>query len=190
MSSIKIADVVAAALEELPSQFNDSPNLLALMSLLVRPLQAMEDDACAVLEEMLVSNAEGVNLDIYGELAGVARDGRSDDDYRVLILTKIGADNSSGTPNAILDFISVLAFGAVVQYLQVPPACYQLTITPPVSASPLTAEQKAEIVAALFDLTPAGVCFFAIEAPPVDPFTFDTGPGFDVGALAGSIGGS
>lgn len=190
MSSFKITDVVAAALAELPAQFRNSANLRALLSLLVRPLQELEDDGCSVLEDMLVSNAEGVNLEIYGEITGVARDGRSDDDYRALILTKIGSDNSSGTPNSILDFISVLAFGATVKYLHVPPACYQLTITPPASKSPLTAAQKAEIISALFDLTPAGVCFFAIETPPEDIFTFDVGPGFDDGALAGSIGGS
>jgi len=176
-------DTIATALENLLSQFDESPNLRALLSLLVKPFQDIENDACALIETALLSNAVGALLDRYGLLVGVPRGGRNDTDYRRLISVRIAANLASGTIESIISVIAELA-GAPVKSSPVYPAAYQLQVF---TTSPLTAAQINDIADALADLTAAGVGYQVTEVASLTPFTFDVGPGFDAGEFARSI---
>jgi hypothetical protein len=177
-------DVVATALADLLGQFAESPGVTALVSLLVRSWQSLEDDGATLVFDALLSNATGALLDRYGLIVGVPRDGRSDDAYRALLQVTISARDTSGTIDSITSVIAQLAGGAV-KYSPWPLAAYQLEID---VAAPLSAESIADIIAQLFKLSPAGVSFMASQVPP-DPFAFDgpDGLGFDAGSFAGSI---
>lgn len=193
-------DLGQEAVDLLPDQFDDGTGVdtrvQSLARILAAAFQSIEDDACTLLEDGLLSNATGALLDRYGVLVGVPRGGRPDEEYRALIKVRIKSNNSSGTINSILDVISVLSQDGLVEYDPLYPACYYLTVTPPPASSPLTAQQIVDIVAALFDLTPAGVSFYAVEAA-TPAFAFDVDPadptattGFDEGCFARFIGGS
>jgi len=184
MSTPINSQIVEDGLGELLSQFGDSANMRAILAAFLRPLQELENDSVAILEQMPLDVAAGVNLDVWGEIAGVARDGRTDDVYRALIKVTITAQRASGTVNAILDLVSELSGGGAVDYTPQYPAKFRLTITPP---APLTAQQIADILAALEAVVAAGVGYIVAEAAP-DPFTYDIGPGYDVGKYATYIG--
>lgn len=184
-SVICIPDVTVQALEDLLSQFDESPNVQALVALLTRAFQSLEDDACTLIFDALLSNATGALLDRYGVVLDVPRGGRTDDAYRALLQVTITARDTSGTIESILSVISTLAGGAVVEYALIPPAGFNVGIF---FASPPAAETIADIIASLFELAPAGVQFTASHIPP-DPFAFagPDGLGFDSGAFAGPL---
>ena len=185
--TIEAQDHAALALAQVLSQFADSPNYRGVISAIAAQYQALEDDACALLEDALISNAEGELLNRWGRLIDVARGGRSDDDYRRLILTRIASRRSGGTPESILSIVSILAGDVAVRYDQIGTATYQLEIQ---TTSPLSAQQIADINAELETLSPAGVAYLAHEAGTDPAFAFaggTDGAGFEFGGFAGGV---
>ena len=181
-------DTIATALSNLLSQFDESPNLRALLALLIKPFQDIENDACALAADALLSNAAGALLDRYGEIVGYPRNGLSDDQYRGALLIVVGARNASGTVEAIITYVALLlglaASGDVWLTLQ-PPASYLLQIN---TTSPLDAAQVALLTDALEELTAAGVGYDVVEAASATPKTFDVvGLGFDSGLFGAAI---
>lgn len=179
-------DHSALALAEVLSQFADSPKYRGIVSALAGRFRGIEDDAIALLDDGMISTAAGELLNRWGRLLAVSRGGRSDADYRRLILTRITARRSGGVPESILAVVAILAGDVAVRYTQIGTAAYQLEVQ---TTAPLTAQQKADIIEALEALSPAGVEYMAHEAGTDPAFEFEggDGAGFDVGGLAGGI---
>jgi hypothetical protein len=96
MALTYISDRVERALARLPQQHKDKANIRALVSALVGPAQAIEDAIWQLYTLRRVDTAEGVQLDLLGDVVGQPRDGLSDDDYRRYIRARIATNRSLG----------------------------------------------------------------------------------------------
>lgn len=84
----------------------NSPNLNNLLRVFARELQEVHSEAIIpMLYDRTLARAAGTNLDNLGELAGIQRQGLSDNQYRVLIRVINSAKRSRGTVNDILDIV-------------------------------------------------------------------------------------
>lgn len=137
-----------------------------------------------LLTQRSISTAVGSQLDAIGKLVGQARNGLSDADYARYINARIATNNSKGrvedlitvtrsVPNDANALIRVAPQGTATVVVVV--AGTTVVLNTGVTLSGLL---QAAVAAAVRLLTEASV-----STPPTT-FTFDTGPGFDVGHLA------
>ena len=89
-------DHVTEALDRLPDQVRNDPNVIALLTALVRPFQTLETAQQQLLLERSVDTAIGTQLDTIGRLVGQAREGLDDDTYRRYIRARIRTSRSRG----------------------------------------------------------------------------------------------
>jgi hypothetical protein len=95
-------DHVALGLERLITQWQDKPNVVGLLRSFLEQVNTLEDSLFQVLYERGIYEAIGVQLDNIGQLFGVSRLGRNDDDYRAAILLKISQLNDDGTTEVFM----------------------------------------------------------------------------------------
>lgn len=114
-----ITDHIDRARARYLEQVKGKPLFDGLMEALVKPLQTAETDGFATFYiHNSVDTATGVQLDLWGEIAGLARiPGQSDLDYRTAIKGRIGQNVSKGEVESIIQTYLTLA-GATVAYLQ------------------------------------------------------------------------
>lgn len=149
----KITNHVRLTLDDLKSQFADSPIIVALTTAIADEVQRFEDVAYDMLTDTRVDNAEGVTLDIIGRLVRVQRLGRNDDDYRKIVKVAIAANDSDGGAEQIIWIASELV-GVPVQYVQQGTAFFELLYE---SDAPLSDDLKAEAIELIDRAVPAGV---------------------------------
>jgi hypothetical protein len=141
-----------------------------------------------------VDNAQGVQLDNLGALVGQPRlgglypTGESDAAYRPKVKARSLANRSEGTTPELQEILSVLIGAQLlgVDVVDAYPAGFYVNLN---VASPLTTQQKADVIDFVLASKPAGVrCrgivnivdpVFAFDGFPVPP-----GAGYDVGAWA------
>lgn len=121
---------ILQALNRLIEQYRDKPRIRALLVLMSRQIQDMEDAAWQLLLERTIAAAIGVNLDVLGVIVGQERGDLSDESYRALIRARIKANRSAGSGSQIYDVattagatglgLDVVAPGFVL-YVQDPP---------------------------------------------------------------------
>lgn len=134
----------------LPIQYNDSDNLREFLRIY---LEKVEDLNVSQLELSEINTdfktATGYQLDLIGKLVGALRQGRSDSDYRNYILFKISINIGSGTPEDVINYLSIATDATRIRYFEHYPACTVLETngTNIPSAIPST----------LDNVTPAGV---------------------------------
>ena len=161
--------------------------LMALVRILVEPLQEVETVFQQLLTECGVLTAVGAQLDVVGKLVGAKRQGLTDEVYRRHIRAQILANKSSGTINELLAIARLVVLDDLATFVfdNIGNATYRLLLELE------TTEELARIVAAFVQRgTSAGVrgiVQFGIS-PPAGWFRFDSGPGFDIGRLTGQIG--
>ena len=98
-------DQVVIALDRLLEQFKDKPNIESILTTYISEVQDLEDTYFSLLNERGINTAVGNQLDILGALVNEQRLGRDDELYRIAILTRIGINNSEGTPNEIMSLL-------------------------------------------------------------------------------------
>lgn len=97
MAELTKLDHVEIAKEESLFQFEEKPVIQGILKSWNTCIQDLED-VIYDLYEINIYNAEGEQLDqLYGELFGIERKGRTDDTYRASILSKISTFGSDGT---------------------------------------------------------------------------------------------
>lgn len=111
------------ALARLSAQFSDKPRIAGLVESMVAPLATLEQDLLALKDQRWIDSAIGVQLDGCGYIAGVARLGRNDADYRLAIKARILGNLSSATPGALIAGVRFLTHADEVQYIESYPAC-------------------------------------------------------------------
>lgn len=99
-------DQVTLGINRLLEQFKNKPSIEGMLRSYLLSVNDLEDLYFQLLDERSVYTAVGVQLDLVGALVNEPRKGKSDDDYRLAILLRIGLNNSEGTPN---DTLSILA---------------------------------------------------------------------------------
>lgn len=106
-----------ALAESRPTQYLQSggqvPPLFAAMFRWYPFIEASVDYLYSVAT---IDAATGIDLDLLGEYAGVPRNGRNDEDYRIAIRMALVMRSGSGTPPDVMSFISY-TFGANKQVM-------------------------------------------------------------------------
>jgi hypothetical protein len=103
-------------------QFDTSPKLKSLIRTLVEPFTAVDDELHQLHNGRYIDEAKETTLDVIGRIVGQPRHGMSDEDYRPWIKVAICLNNSSGTPESVLNVLTIL-FGkkAPVRMEEYPP---------------------------------------------------------------------
>ena len=134
--TINITDHVLRALGALLPRFRESDRIKAIVEALVEELQELEDVIFESITKRYLAVAEGENLDVYGILLEQPRNGRTDEDYRRLLESKILANRGGSTPPVIGELAAKLFFSddplqaRGARYILNAPAGYQLQVTP------------------------------------------------------------
>ena len=137
---VPIEDHIGEAIDRLPYKFRDKekkyPNPLggdnltgweSFITAFVKPVQEFEDLCNSILNSLNLENASGVALDRIGELVGIDREGRTDEEYRNAIYIQIGALNSEGRYADISDLLDLTGV-SVEQYYEPAPASFRLSL--------------------------------------------------------------
>lgn len=182
--------ILGAELSALLGEILESPNNISKLLIgLLSSCNDLESVLLALLTQRSVATAVGSQLDVLGRIVDEDRNGLSDDDYRRFIQAKILVNRSSGT---FPELIRIAAFivaqvGAFYYVTQEGAATIRLRVS---STTGIT-DSLAGILFFLERLaTSAGVRLVVQWGDVADSalFRFDSGPGFDVGRLAGAIG--
>lgn len=137
-----IANVYAGLYAQLLEQYKycrqdgSQSNVAKIVELLAGELQLLETAMQEVLVAFDKNTAVGVQLDMLGEIAVVARNGLSDAAYRPLVIAGLAANNS-GTPEQVISQALALG-GTSVRYIPKYPAKFVLAIGDDSTVSPST----------------------------------------------------
>lgn len=109
-------------------QYKERPNLNALVTALINPLQEIELQLELLSTQRWLDNAQGIQLDHYGESVGEERNSRDDTDFRRAIYCRIFINNGGGTPEDIISAINFVYSPKRIIYTELYPAAFQVFI--------------------------------------------------------------
>jgi hypothetical protein len=115
-------DVESKVAKRLPEQFKSSKVFSAIVNAMVSPFAQMQTDAVYIVENFGIGSAVGNILDALGSLVGTLRQGRTDEDYRSAIISKLAVNNSTGTLPNIIDVTQTVTGADEVEIFQHYPA--------------------------------------------------------------------
>lgn len=107
----KILDHSLSAKEVTLEQFKDSKSLGYIVSIVAKQLDILENELWNLIDYRSISSSIGIQLDLIGDIVGEPRLGRSDNEYRAAIQTRITINNAGGDRNTII-FIAKQLTGA------------------------------------------------------------------------------
>lgn len=162
-------------------QFRNQPRFIAFADLIARQAQDVEDAFQSLLTMPSIDDSEGEQLRIIGRRIGQPNLGWTDVLYRRFLKTRILINRSGGTIPEIYAIFKQ-AFGEL-GYVIGQAGIKQFYVR---VRDPMTATQAAVAMLFLQDAKDAGargiLQFHTV--PTAQVFTFDVGPGFDIGKLA------
>jgi hypothetical protein len=182
----KIADHEAEMLDRLPQQDKGKANTAKLYGAIAPQFQDLEDALFDLLTLRTVETATGNALDVLGRIVGQPRDGLSDDDYRRFVRARIATNKSRGRSKDIYTVARLVINDdtVVLRIIPSPPACFILNLTGPITDNVagilLAFEKQAKAAGVRIILQ------YSTEST-ADLFTWDTGPGWDVGIFGRAI---
>jgi hypothetical protein len=188
---VKITDHARQAQLRLLTQFYDSPKLNALLESIVIEVQLSEDVIFDVILLRLLDAAEGVNLDIIGRYVGRERlDVSDDDEYRDLLRVQIRANQSDCGAEDVIYVASELV-GLPVRYTQTTAtgsyvAHFHLEV---LGGQDILEDELARINEMIKLVACSGVSWEFVSGSATNAFTYNTGPGYNVGEYGRGIGG-
>ncbi len=103
-------------------QYCDSTTLINIISGISEIKQEIEEVALDLLDKRTLGNSEGAQLDKLGELVGLDRKGKTDEEYRTEIRTKIQINLSGGQIEILIGLITSLTGSTVVHLIESYPA--------------------------------------------------------------------
>jgi|JI7StandDraft_1071085.scaffolds.fasta_scaffold87044_2 hypothetical protein len=106
MFTERINDHIDRARARLVEQDKESNNILKFQDALVVKWQELENLLWDIHAEKNILTAKYKSLDYLGDIVNEARNYREDEEYRKTIINKIIQNNSTGTPEEIITFIS------------------------------------------------------------------------------------
>ena len=105
---VKIEEHVEEGLGHFTSVFKDKENIKKLATVFLERTQELEDVLYDLYSKRDLNNATGYQLDGLGKIVGIERGGRDDDDYRNLIIAKIGQNTSKGFPENLITVFNLI----------------------------------------------------------------------------------
>lgn len=169
----------------------DTNAISDLISIIMVPLQEVQDVFQQLLTECDVNTGVGAQLDVIGNLVGGRirgqRKGLSDDVYRTNIRAMVSVNKSGATINELLAIARLVILDDTVdlEFDNHGSAAYTMILVGDVDL------QLATTVAAFLQRATAAGVRASVQygiSPPAEWFRFDIGPGFDVGKLTDGIG--
>jgi hypothetical protein len=172
---------VSEAILNLIAKFTDQPNFQAMITALVNQVQEVENALFELIDERTLDTAVGVQLDGIGSILGEDREGKSDSDYRTALRARILLNIGSGTPEELIEMVSLLTGSKNNELTEYHPAALTIFVL-----GALTFTEASNVNAALQSGKPAGVLAHLIygESPTAELFQYDLGPGYDQGKWA------
>lgn len=154
--------------------YKRKPRMRGVVGALAQQSQAEEDALWQVQVCRSIQDAEGVQLDKIGAIVGVSRpSGYTDPQYRIVILAKIGQNNSNGETEAVIAIASLITGSTKVRLEEHFPAAISIHID---------GEVEAEVTGLAKDLlrraVAAGVSldYVVQSSPTAKRFKFAGGP--------------
>jgi len=145
------------------STMKEKSNLMKLMEVLSNNFSKSQDQLIEIRDYFTLENAEGVQLDVIGKIAGQIRNGLSDVEYRKKIKIKIAINNGSGEAEVFYNaIIGLKELASKVQLKNLGNADLMIWINAPITYSDF--EEIKRITAAGVNLQ--------IIAGSDDPFVF------------------
>lgn len=126
MALTPITNHVEAALNRLIEQYKESQSIKDLFEALVQEFQNLEDAGIPLCDRLDVNAISGENLDKFGEIVDIGRNGLDDQAYRLFLLGKIGVNVSEGEPERIISTWKILTAAAFVHYMNLNSASIEL----------------------------------------------------------------
>jgi len=123
---VKIDNHTERALDRSATQYRQKPKHEAFISSFADQVQDAEDAVFDMIDARVLENAEGAQLDGIGEIVGLDRQGRGDDEYRILLLVKIGQNSSQGGPEKVIQIFRILIQAGLVHYQNLEKAAIML----------------------------------------------------------------
>ena len=162
----------AQALGRLLEQFKNKTDLAAWLSTYIAEIQEVENMLVSLNTERTLDSAVGVQLDGIGRIIGQARDGQTDDVYRIRIKARIALNLSSGTVEEVLTIMGLVLDGCTFWWTSRPPASYVLDVH-----GATTTADAVEAAAIMGEASAAGVNSQLVysESSDADTFTFSSG---------------
>lgn len=105
---VKNTTIQTDGIDLLLSQLRGKDNFEAFISCFLSVLQAAEDDVFQIRYAQKLDDAYGDMLDKWGEMVGISRQGRADDEYRIQIKAKIAINISKGTIDEVASIFNLL----------------------------------------------------------------------------------
>lgn len=99
---------VERAIDLIPEKFKGKLSVEAFVETYSSGVQDVENLLTDILVNSEINEAEGRQLDILGDLFGESRKGRGDFDYRLGLKARIAVNTSNGTPDEILEILTIL----------------------------------------------------------------------------------
>lgn len=112
-------NIVQEGLDRLISFWENKPVVKGKIKAELEEIQALVDAIFEVVEGTTLTAAVDKQLDNYGDLFDVERLGRSNDEYRSVILNKIANQTMSGTPTELINLIKTTtgaSYGNIYEY--------------------------------------------------------------------------
>lgn len=181
-------DVVGIGLSRLPIQFKDRPIMSGILQCVLPSLVQLEQSIARTIAQRDVNVATGMSLTALGKLVGLARLTAIDDDFRRYVRARVATNGSLASFEDILTIARLVlgptyVSGIILRNEGI--ATARLRFAGPVD------DVTAAILGVLeLQAVAAGVRLVIQYSPSLSAavFAFDTGPGFNVGRLASSIG--
>ena len=179
-------DHTAAMRAGLIGQFKGLPNIDAFIKAFGAQLNDLDEYFGQLLTQLILPNAEGVQLDKIGDVLDQGRNGLGDDDYKTLLQARIIQYQSMGTAEDLIQLLLTLAGTNRVDNYENFPA--KITL---IARSPATAISNADIITAVQEAKAVGVGV-NLNQGNIPIFQFDlaataANAGFDQGHLAGPL---
>ena len=107
-------------------QYKTKENFKSILEAVGEQSNDIETAIFELKDEYDLNTAVGDQLDVIGSIIGLTRDGRIDDNYRILLKVKAEINSSAGTPESLIKTAVALYDATEVEYVPVYPAKVQL----------------------------------------------------------------
>ncbi len=104
----KITNYLELAKERLIHQYKDKVYIESLLGSFSPQIQELENVFFDLLEKRSIDTAEGYQLDQLGKIVGQARQGMSDEEYRIRLKARIIQNTSFGEPERLITIFDMI----------------------------------------------------------------------------------
>lgn len=166
---VPITDHEGDAVDRLVEQYKDKVKTEDLVKAFAKQYQEIEDTLQTLYLQRFLDNAVGIQLDKFGEIVVLGRNGFGDDDYRRLLKVKIGQNTSKGRLEQIINTTILLTQATEAHVQNLNRAQVAISVNAPIASDLVNFTYEN-----LQKVPSAGVRINYIACyDPDEPFSFD-----------------